>query len=181
HSAIHGHGGMPPRGGQASLTDSEIRSAILYMFNPAGMPSAPSPGAALPDADSDQDPLHKSVGPIEIFLGFMPAQYLSRFPEGSPERTMHGGVPTLPGYYHVNVSLLDKNSQAPIDDARVQMHLAQPGLTSAAIELEPMTIGMGSYGSFVKPQARSRYIINVRITRPGMNWPVESKFEHEFE
>jgi cytochrome c5 len=32
-SAIHGHGAMPPRGGMADLTDSEIRSAIVYMFN----------------------------------------------------------------------------------------------------------------------------------------------------
>ena len=35
-SAINGHGGMPPRGGMANLTDAEIRSAILYMFNPKG-------------------------------------------------------------------------------------------------------------------------------------------------
>lgn len=32
-SAIHGHGGMPPRGGLADLSDVEIRSAIIYMFN----------------------------------------------------------------------------------------------------------------------------------------------------
>ena len=32
-SAIHGHGAMPPRGGMADLTDVEIRSAIIYMFN----------------------------------------------------------------------------------------------------------------------------------------------------
>jgi len=32
-SAIHGHGAMPPRGGMANLTDVEIRSAIVYMFN----------------------------------------------------------------------------------------------------------------------------------------------------
>jgi len=32
-SAIHGHGGMPPRGGMADLSDVEIRSAIIYMFN----------------------------------------------------------------------------------------------------------------------------------------------------
>lgn len=36
-SAIRGHGGMPPRGGQANLSDAELRSAILYMFNP-GVP-----------------------------------------------------------------------------------------------------------------------------------------------
>jgi cytochrome c5 len=34
--AIKGHGGMPARGDKADLTDSEVRSAILYMFNPGG-------------------------------------------------------------------------------------------------------------------------------------------------
>ena len=32
-SAVHGHGAMPPRGGMADLTDVEVRSAVLYMFN----------------------------------------------------------------------------------------------------------------------------------------------------
>lgn len=32
-SAINGHGGMPPRGGQADLTDAEFKNAIIYMFN----------------------------------------------------------------------------------------------------------------------------------------------------
>jgi len=32
-SAINGHGGMPARGGMISLTDAELRAAILYMFN----------------------------------------------------------------------------------------------------------------------------------------------------
>jgi cytochrome c5 len=31
-SAIKGHGGMPPRGGLADLTDSELKNAIIYMF-----------------------------------------------------------------------------------------------------------------------------------------------------
>jgi cytochrome c5 len=34
-SAINGHGGMAPRGGVPNLTDSELRAAITYMFNPA--------------------------------------------------------------------------------------------------------------------------------------------------
>jgi cytochrome c5 len=32
-SAIHGHGGMPARGGVAEFTDNEIRQAVLYMFH----------------------------------------------------------------------------------------------------------------------------------------------------
>ena len=46
-SAIRGHGGMPPRGDKADLTDVEIRNAILYMFNPGSTPKAgtPAPGA----------------------------------------------------------------------------------------------------------------------------------------
>jgi cytochrome c5 len=32
-AAMRGHGNMPARGGMASLTDAEFRSAVLYMFN----------------------------------------------------------------------------------------------------------------------------------------------------
>lgn len=37
-SAINGHGAMPPRGGMADLTDAEIRSAVIYMFNNGTVP-----------------------------------------------------------------------------------------------------------------------------------------------
>jgi cytochrome c5 len=32
-SAIKGHGAMPPRGGMADLTDTEVKNAIIYMMN----------------------------------------------------------------------------------------------------------------------------------------------------
>jgi len=38
-SAIRGHGGMPARGGMADLTDSELRSAIVYMFSMGAVPA----------------------------------------------------------------------------------------------------------------------------------------------
>ncbi len=41
-SAIRGHGGMPPRGDRADLTDAEIRNAILYMYNPSAAPKEKS-------------------------------------------------------------------------------------------------------------------------------------------
>jgi cytochrome c5 len=37
-SAMKGHGGMPARGGMADLTDSELRSAVIYLFR------GPDPG-----------------------------------------------------------------------------------------------------------------------------------------
>lgn len=33
-SAIHGHGGMPARGGLADLNDREMQAAVNYMWNP---------------------------------------------------------------------------------------------------------------------------------------------------
>jgi cytochrome c5 len=49
-SAIHGHAGMPARGGMASITDPEMRAAVLYMFNAgggaAGAASAPATATA---------------------------------------------------------------------------------------------------------------------------------------
>ena len=48
-SAIKGHGGMPARGGMADLTDSELRSAVTYMFN-AGAAEAKVPQATAPAA-----------------------------------------------------------------------------------------------------------------------------------
>jgi cytochrome c5 len=45
-SAIRGHGGMPPRGDKADLTDFEIRNAIVYMYNPGSSAKGgtPAPG-----------------------------------------------------------------------------------------------------------------------------------------
>jgi cytochrome c5 len=45
-SAIKGHAGMPARGGMASLTDPEMKSAVLYMFNAGGGAAAAAAGAA---------------------------------------------------------------------------------------------------------------------------------------
>ena len=179
NSAIHGHGGMPPRGGQANLTDSELRSAILYMYNPAAVPTKSSSAGAAKRGPVVTDPNHKSVDGIEIYLGLMPAENLSALPKDSPERTMHGGIPKRSGYYHVNVSLFDEKTHAPINNAHVQMQFDWPGLDSIPVELEPMMLG-GSYGNYVKPQPGTSYRITLRIMRPGVTRTVEAKFERTF-
>lgn len=178
-SAGHGHGGMPPRGGQANLTDNELRSAILYMYNPASTTAKLSSSTARPDPGAGVN--HKSLGGIDIYWGFTPAQALHALPKGSPERIMHGGIPKDPGHYHVNVSLIDEKSRSPIDDAHVQMQFEQPGLTSAAIELEPMVSYAGSYGNYIKPQRKTTYRITFRIRRAGATRTVEAKFRQKFE
>ncbi|MGB5082682.1 MAG: c-type cytochrome [Burkholderiales bacterium] len=179
-SAIRGHGGMPPRGGKASFTDGELRSAIVYMFNPAA-PAAGSARAARPAAKrAAADPNHKLVGGIEFFLGFVKAESLYSYPQGSIERTMHGGIPQGPGYYHVNVSLLDAKTREPINEASVELRLEQPGLTSASVPLEPMGVGAASYGAYVKPARRAAYVITVRAQKPGSSDAVEAKFDHRF-
>jgi len=180
-SAIRGHGGMPARGGQANLSDAELRAAILYMYNPAAAPATRPVSATKRDAGAGAAALHKSVDGIDIYLGFMPAQKLRTLPEGSPERAMHGGIPKGSGYYHINVSLFDEKSRAPINDAQVRMQFRLPGLTTVVTELEPMVIGAGSYGNYMKPQPKVRSVITLRIQRPGATRSVEAKFEHWFE
>ena len=180
HSAIRGYGGMPPRGDQANLTDSEIRSAIRYMYHPAGAPAKPPLEIARP-VGAGPFPSRWSGGGMDIYLGFMPARNLLQLPKGSPERTMHGGVPRRGGYYHVNVSLFDEMTRAPVNDAQIEMHLEQRGLTSIETELEPMLNGVGSYGNFIKPQPETTYFIALHIARPGVPRVVEARFEHRFQ
>lgn len=38
--AVRGHGAMPPRGGQANLTDEELRDAVIYMISAPERPAA---------------------------------------------------------------------------------------------------------------------------------------------
>ncbi len=48
NSALHGKGSMPPKGGDASLSEDEIRKTIAYMLKKAGLdaPSASAKGPA---------------------------------------------------------------------------------------------------------------------------------------
>ena len=178
-SAIRGYGGMPPRGEQADLTDSELRSAIQFMYYPAGASANPILDIARP-VGAGPFPSRWSGGGMDFYLGFMPAQNLVQLPEGSPERAMHGGVPSGAGYYHVNVSLFDEMTRAPINDAQIKMRFEQRGLTSIETELQPMLNGVGSYGNFIKPQPESSYLITLQIAKPGASRGVEAKFQHRF-
>ena len=175
-AAIRGHGGMPARGDRADLTDREVRNAIIFMFNPVTA-SASSPAAA-PAAPKPTCPV-KTVGSTEIYLGFLPAELLRSYPPGSVERTVHGGVPSGSGYYHVNVSVFNATTKAPISGARVEVRIAEPGLTSESKSLEPVTINnVPSYGSYVKLKQKTQYVVTVVVRRPDVAQPIEAKFDH---
>jgi cytochrome c5 len=176
-AAIRGHGGMPARGGRADLTDGEFRAAILYMFNPQAVAAAPVARPA-PARAAAIVPNHKTIGRLEMDLGIVPAQSLLAFPRESVERSMHGGVPSGAGYYHLNLSLADARTYAPVSDASVDIDIEQPGITRATARLEPIAVGPASYGSYVRLDPHTTYLITVHVHAPA--WPrgVEAQFEH---
>jgi cytochrome c5 len=177
HSAIRGHGGMPERGGKANLTDGEIRGAILYMFNP-NAPAGDSRAARDEAAPSGLGSNHVVVGKLDIYFGVVSAERLRNYPKDSPERTMHGGVPSTPGYYHINISLADRENHAPIGGAKVEVEVDRAGLTRESKVLEPMMSNAGSYGNYVKMTADSAYVITADIQVPGSSSPVRARFDY---
>lgn len=174
-SAINGHGPMPPRGGFADLTDSEIRGAIVYMFNPVP-PAAKGAATVLPTAP---DRNHKIVGGTEVFLGVVSAESL-RAQHGKPdqESRMHGGIPRGRDYYHVNVSLFDSKTRAAITDAQIEASVKEPVSGGDTKPLEAVTLNnVRSYGNYFRMSGTNPYTITVRIKRPGSPRAVETTFE----
>jgi cytochrome c5 len=179
-SAIRGHGAMPARGGMADTTDAEISRAIVYMFNPRGTASAKTPSAAAtPPATSTRQGRRVTVGGMDVYLGVASADVLRAYPAGSAERSMHGGVPRGPGHYHVNVSLFDASSGIAIDDAQVEVDIAQAGTSTGSRKLEVMMVNNApSYGTYVDMKSGASYVVTVRIRRPELPRIVEAKFQH---
>ena len=182
-SAIRGHGGMPARGGMADATDAEIRSAVSYMFNPAGAAAAGSQKAATKSAaatPAKPDGKRVTVGGMEVYLGLISAEALRGYPPASAEGSMHGGVPTGTGQYHVNVSLFDAKTGAAITNAQVEVEVDEVGMTSESKKLEPMKTGdTASYGNYFKLRGKSSYVIIVRVRKPDSSRPVEARFDHK--
>lgn len=176
-SAIHGHRAMPARGGTADLTDGEMRSAIVYMVNPAYAQAARAveKGAASPPAKTAAN--YQSVGGFDVYLGFVSADNLRRYPKDAPERTMHGGVPRGSGYEHVNVTIFDHATMIPVPGARVMATVEEVGLNSESKTLEPMTAAAGSYGNFFRMSKKNAYRVTVRIATPESTRAIETKFE----
>jgi cytochrome c5 len=165
-AAIKGHGGMPARGGMVTLKDTELRSAILYMFYPAGAALKGAPAASPPAA---ADPNRKVVQGTEIDLGVMLAQ---------SARGVMSPVPSGKGYYYINVSLRDTASLTPIKDAQIETRAANAVTGGDSKKLKAVTVnGVPSYGEFFRMQGKEPYTITVQVRRPGSAQPIEAKFD----
>lgn len=161
-SAVHGHNGMPARGGLAELERDELRNAIVYMFN-YGLPPPPTPERVAP-----ADPHHKTIAGTDIYFGLISADAL---------RSSRQGVPSGKGYYHLNVSLSDVASKAALKDAKVSMRVSD-GMTVQSKPLDPVVANNSvSYGNYFHFDSGSAYNIVAEIQRPGSARPIEAAFE----
>ena len=178
-SAIKGHGGMPARGGQADLTDAEMRSAVVYMMNKGIAPPGGAPASAPSAASARSAPWHKVAAGVAIDLGIVPAESIrAQHPKPDAESSMHGGIPGGTGYYHVNISLHDAVTNAEIRDAEVEVKVPNPVTGGESKKLELMAIrDTVSYGNYFRMPGKDPYTIIVQVRRPGVHQVVEAKFD----
>jgi cytochrome c5 len=175
-SAINGHGGMPPRGGVANLTDAEARDAITFMLNPVITAAKP---AAPPDLASDNN--HRVIEGMEIYFGVAQAEILARqHPGNDTVSAMHGGIPRGHDQYHVNISLFDTGSKAPIRGARIAVTVTDPVMGNQVKALEPMLLNKTpSYGNYFRLPGNVPYTVAVRIQKKGASRALETTFHFQ--
>lgn len=170
-SAMHGHGGMPARGGLPDLSDEELRGAIVYMFN-YGVPTVVAAPSQTP---SPADPRHKLVSGTDVYLGMMQAQAIRDARKSSGVAT--SDIPSGKGYYHINISLVDHKSHVLVTDARVKVRVSD-GMNSESKELALMAASNSvSYGNYFHFASGSDYSITAQIQRPGVPVPFDAAFQ----
>lgn len=168
-SAVHGYGPMPPRGGISDLSSQDIRDAILYMFLDGLPPAPPAPPVAA------VDPHHKLVAGTDVYFGVMPAETLRAQAKDGVKRT--ATIPVGKVYYHVNISLADNQTQAPVKDAQVTMRVSD-GMTTQTKTLTPVVANDAvSYGNYFRFDAGSAYVITAEFKRPNVPGTNQAKFE----
>jgi cytochrome c5 len=149
-SAIKGHGNMPARGGLVTATDAELRSAIAYMFNPAGVPPKPAP-APVPG------PNQKVVDGTEIYLGVAP----------------RGAA------HQVTITLRDGQTHKPIEGAQVDVKVTNPVMGAETKRLAPLKSGnVASYAADFRITGAEPHVITVQVRRPQADRTLEAKFDY---
>jgi hypothetical protein len=121
----------------------------------------------------------KVVDGTEVYLGIVSAESMrAQYSKGTPESSMHGGIPSGKGYYHVNVSLFDSKTRAAIADAQVEASAKEPVSGGQTKTLELVTLNnTKSYGNYFRMTGNNPYTITVRVLRPGAPRAVEATFD----
>ena len=166
-SVARGHGDMPARGGEANLTDEEMRSATLYMGGSQAARAAADRRAALAPPVSS---VEKIAGDLRILLALTPASELRSYPSGAANRAARGT-------YLVNVVVLDRKTGAPVANALVEARVEPQDPRAKAGEVQLIPIGAAGYGAYLKLEPRKGYALLVRIRPPGGAKQVEARFE----
>jgi cytochrome c5 len=173
-SAIRGHGGMPPRGDKADLTDNEVKAAITYMFNPATPAKKGAPAAAAKPAAAD--PTHKLIAGTDIYLGVLPAEMM-RSRHTSPDSKTKAAIPEGKGYFLVSVVLRDNATKADIKDAQVEARVANL-MSGETKKLDNVDVNNAlSYGAYFQMAGKDPYTVTLKIRKPGAPAPIEAKFD----
>ncbi len=173
-SAINGHGGMPPRGGEPNLTDAELRNAIVYMVN-----GGAGPAKAVAAAGAASGPNLKVIEGMTINFGVIPADAIRANPEKYP-KNVYGDAPSAPEQYYVTVSLSDANNGKRIADAAVKARVSTAAGAGPEKTLQPNpTPDSPTYGNYFAMAGTGPYQITLHIKRPGPGGVVEAKFEYE--
>ena len=172
-SAINGHGPMPPRGGMADLTDSEIRAAIGYMYIQS------SPQVKRATRAVTHNPNRRVVDGTEIYLAVVPADIMrTQYANGSIEGSAQGAIPQGKDYYHVDVRLFDAKTRTALKDAQIEVTVAEPVMGREKKKLEPVTFNnMTSYGNYFRMPNKSYYTITVSARSQGSPGAIEAKFD----
>jgi len=151
-SATAGHGKMPARGGLANTTDAELRAAIAYMFNPAGVPPRPA-AAPLPG------PNQKVVDGTEIYRG-----------------VAHRSGDT----HQVTITLRDAASKRPIERAEVEVKVTNPVMGAETRKLAAMKSGgVASYAAEFRISGKEPHVSTVQVRRPDGTRTLEAKFDYK--
>jgi cytochrome c5 len=174
-SAINGHGGMPARGGQANLTDAELRRAVVFMFNP-GFASATARVTTTGAAAAEQNP--RIIDGTAIHFGAIPADAIRRNPKDYPQKS-YGVPPQGPDQFYVTVALFDAATGKRVSDATVRARVQTASGAGPEKSLEPVAAAEApTYGAYFAMAGPGPFEIAVRIQRPGAAAAVATKFQY---
>lgn len=172
-SAINGHGGMPPRGGQANLTDPEIRSAVVYMLNPitvvvgTGHVEKPASGQGF-----------MVVGDTTVYFGVVSADAIRKHPNDYPA-SVYGATPAAPDQYYVTVALFDADSGKRLPEASVRARVSTPTNSGRERVLKRSVVGDAlTYGDYFAMPGSGPFQVTVRAQRAGKPDVTEARFDY---